>query len=179
MVDFEQKGYVQEKAEFALKAIVSVVEELERSKEVIPADVFMELKEGLRVALFDSTKVVAFLHDCVREQNWTDVDLILEKGGRGLNEVLFKYGCIPEPGHMKKDRERPPFVRRVLELAKRDRGESRNAIYLECEKFAPDPLEVQIRNLLEGVTQNTKEWTQFQCEIDELLPAYLENSGSA
>ena len=177
--DFEMKGYLQEKAMNTLKEIADVVESLNQAETSILPDVFKELQGGLRAALHDSTKVVAFLYGDVQKQNWGDVHLILEKGRKGLNEVLFKYGCIPEPEHMIKDRERPQFALRVLRLSKGNLRDTRRAIYDECERFGYDPLVAQIRNLLEGVTQNTKEWTQFQQEVEQLLSPYLERAVSS
>jgi hypothetical protein len=177
--DFEMKGYLQEKAMNTLEEIVDVVEGLNRAEGSIPPDVFKELEGGLRAALHDSTKIVAFLYGDVQKQSWDDVHLILEKGRKGLDEVLFKYGCIPEPEHMIKDRERPHFASRVLQLSKGDPRDRRRAIYDECEKFGSDPLATQIHNLLEGVTQNTKEWPQFQQEVEQLLSPYSERAASS
>ncbi len=172
--DFEGKGYLQEKAMNTLKEIVYVVQELNSAESVVPGEVFQELKEGLRIALFDATKVVAFLHDSIKKQSWADVDLIIAQGQRGLDQALFKYGCISVTEEMIKDRERPQFALRVLQLAKGDVRESRRAIYDECERFGHDPLRAQIEDLLEGVTQNTKEWSQFQ--IEQILSPYVERA---
>ena len=177
--NFEMKGYLQEKAMNTLEEIVDVVECLNTAEGSMPPDVFKELKGGLRAALHDSTKVVAFLYGDVQKQNWDDVHLILEKGRKGLDEILFKYGCIPEPEHMTKDRERPHFALSVLQLSKGNMRDTRRAIYDECEKFGYDPLVTHIRNLLEGVTQNTKEWSQFQQEVEQLLSPYLERAASS
>jgi hypothetical protein len=174
--DFEDKGYLQEKAINTLQEIASVVQDLNRAESVVPREVFQELKDGLRAALHDSTKVVAFLHDSIQKQSWADVDLILVKGQRGLDEALFKYGCRPETDEMIKDRERPQFALKVLQLSKGDVRESRRAIYDECERFGNDPLRAKIENLLEGVTQNTKEWAQFQREIEQILSPYGERA---
>ncbi len=177
--DFEMKGYLQGKAMNTLEEIADVVESLNKAEVNIPPDVFKDLKGGLRAALHDSTKVVAFLYGDVRKQSWDDVHLVLEKGRKGLDEVLFKYGCKPESEHMIKDRERPHFALRVLQLSKGDVRDVRRAIYEACEKFGYDPLVSQFRNLLEGVTQNTKEWTQFQQEVELLLLPYSERAASS
>jgi hypothetical protein len=137
-----------------------------------------ELKGGLRAALHDSTKVVAYLHGSIQKQNWDDVDLILDTGHKGLSEVLFKYGCIPEPEHMIKDRERPHFALRVLQLSKLGMREARRAIYDECDRFGYEPA-AQIRTLLEGVTQNTKDWSEFQREVELILTPHLETAASS
>ncbi|HEX8130592.1 MAG TPA: hypothetical protein VF527_15930 [Pyrinomonadaceae bacterium] len=171
-------GYLQEKAMNTLDEIVDIVEALNRAEDKIPSDVVEELKGGLRAALHDSTKVVAYLHGSIQKQNWDDVDLILDTRHKGLSEVLFKYGCIPEPEHMIKGRERPHFALRVLQLSKSEAREARRAIYDECDQFGYEPA-AQIRNLLEGVTQNTKEWGQFQREVEVILAPHLETAGSS
>ena len=168
-------GYLQEKAMNTLDEIVDIVEVLNRAEDSIPSDVVEELKGGLRAALHNATKVVAYLHGSIQKQNWDDVNLILGTGHKGLSEVLFKYGCIPEPEHMIKDRERPHFVLRVLQLSKSGSREARSAIYDECDQFGYEPA-AQIRNLLEGVTQNTKEWSQFQQEVEAILTPHLETA---
>lgn len=165
-------GYLQEKAMYTLSEIVSVVRVLNEAEDCIPSGIFKDLKDGLRAALFDSTKVVAYMQGSIKKQNWGDVDLILDKEHKGLSEVLFKYGCIPEPEHLIKDRERPHFALRVLQLTKLEMREARRAIYDECDRFGYEPA-AQIRDLLEGVTQNTKEWTQFQKEVELILRCYL------
>ena len=121
----------------------------------------------------DTTKVVATLYDSLQKQDWSDVDLILDKGAKGLDRVLFKYGCRPEREEMIMERDRPQFARRVLELSKGDRT-SRSAIYDEGHRFGRDHLTSQIEISLEGVTQNTKEWSQFQIEIDRLLSPFAK-----
>ena len=171
-------GYLQEKAMNTLDEIVDIVEALNRAEDKIPSDVVEELKGGLRAALHDSTKVVAYLQGSIQKQNWDDVDLILDTGHKGLSEVLFKYGCIPEPEHMIKNRERPHFALRVLQLSKSGAREARRAIYDECDQFGYEPA-AQIRNLLEGVTQNTKEWSQFQREVELILTPHLETAASS
>lgn len=176
MNDPEMEGYLQEKAVSTLKEIAYVVETLNMAEGVIPAEVFRDLKSDLRAALHDSTKVVAFLYDSLDKQNWDDVDLILANGEKGTMQALFKYGCIREPDEMMKDRERPQFALHVLQLSKGEVRESRRAIYNECERFGHDPLRAQIENLLEGVTQNTKEWSQFQLELEQLLSPYSEKA---
>ena len=173
--DFKDKGYLQEKALNTLKEIVAIVEDLNSFKRDIPSNVFNELEGGLRAALHDSTKVVATLYDSIQKQDWSDVDLILSTGTKGLDRVLFKYGCRPETEEMIMERERPAFARRVLELSKGDRN-ARGAIYEECHRFGRDHLTAQIDILLEGVTQNTKDWSQFQVEIDQLLSPFREDS---
>jgi hypothetical protein len=171
-------GYLREKAMNTLDEIVDIVEALNRAENSIPSAIVKELKGGLRAALHDSTKVVAYLHGSIQKQNWDDVDLILDTGHKGLSEVLFKYGCISEPEHMIKDRERPHFASRVLQLSKSEAREARRAIYDECDRFGYEPA-AQICNLLEGVTQNTKEWNQFQQEVEQILTPYLETAASS
>jgi len=168
------KGYLQEKAMNTLKGIVAVVETLNSARGVMPTNVFKELQATLWATLHDSTKVVALLNDAIKKQQPSDVDLILNSGTKGLDRVLFKYGCAPEPQEMIRERERPKFARRVLELSKGDRGTSRPAIYYECQKFGRDELTDHIDILLEGVTQNTKDWSQFQLEMEHFLSPFCE-----
>jgi hypothetical protein len=172
----KQQYYIKEKALKSLSWVAETVDCLNEEKENIPASVLKELKICLGNSLQNSTKVVAALFDSIHKQNWDDVDLILEKGKKGLDEVLYKYGCISEPDHVRRDRERPQFISTVLQISKGDVREGRRAIYDECDRFGPDPLIAQIRNLLEGVTQGSKPWSDFQQEIEHLLSSQVGKS---
>lgn len=165
----EMSGYIQEKALNSLRWTTNIVEFLKRSQGSVPPELLSELTDNVRNALHDLTKVVASLVGPAQKQRWDDVDVILEKGERGLDEVLYKYGYIPEPDHMRRERERPQLIASVLKLSKGEMRGARRAIYYECERFGHDPLVTRIRDLLEGVTQGTKTWSQFQQETEQLL----------
>lgn len=182
--DFEMKGYLEEKATHALQEIGNIVDCLNREQSAIPPHIHQELKGELRAVLHDLTKVVAFLADSLKKASWDDTDLILEKGRKGVEEVLyFRYECAPEPEHIRIEREReeherdrPRFVSSILQLSRSGVRDNRRAIYDECDKFAPDPLVERIRGLLEGVTQGTKKWEDFQQEVESLLVPFTEQT---
>jgi len=172
------RGYLEEKAMNNLKEIVGVVETLNSSEAAIPANVFNDLAFGLRITLHDATTMVAVLNNVTRLQDMSDIELIMQHGGRGLEQVLFKYGCSVESEEMRKERKRPELALRILELSKGDRGTSRNAIYDEIQRHGRDELTDHVDILLEGVTQNTKEWGQFQLEIEHFLTPFCTGGES-
>ena len=161
-------GYLQEKGMRTLKGIAAIVDTLNSARGLMPTNTFTELQADLFATLSHSIKVVAVLNCVIEKADHSDVELIISSGTKGLDRVLFKYGCSPETDEMIRERLRPAFARRLLQLSKGDRT-SRNAIYYECQKFGRDELTDHIDILLEGVTQNTKEWSQFQLEMEHFL----------
>lgn len=151
-----------------------IADTLNGCKDRIPLEILEFTRGNLRVALFSQTKALAYFSDAFDKHQWEDAYLIVDEGTKGLDEILYKYGMIPEPLHMVKNRKRPKFAFRIFELSQKEMIDSRREIYEECEKFGRDKLTKQILDLIEGVTQGTKPWSHFQREVILALTPHLE-----
>jgi len=170
-------GYYQEKATNSLRNLVYVIESLNREKNNLPSQLFSELQGGIIVAMHNLTNVVAGLAGSLDKHDWHDHELIIEKGQQGLEEVLFKYGCITEPEHIRRERNRTGFIQRIIDLSELEAREARTAIYDEVAAFGLyDSLSKNVIDLIEPVTNEVKSWGQFQQEIKQLLQPLISNN---
>lgn len=141
MIEGEWKGYLHEKAMSALESTTYSIEEWNRQEGKIPSDILDNIRWDFQIILAYLTKVVAVLEDALDKHDDLDAEIIVSKGITGLQEVLFKYGAIPEPDHLRRKRETPEFIDNILRIVGNDNRSARRDFYDAIETFGlRDPL---------------------------------------
>jgi len=166
---------IKEEIKDSLFNLALTADILNGCEDRISEDVLEFLRENLRGSLFSSIKILAEVFGKTDIYDWTDAYLVCDKGNKGLDELLYKYGIISEPSHLIKNRERPKFALRIFELSQKEMTDSRREIYVECENFGSDILTKQILDLIEDVTQGIKPWSKFQREVIIVLSPHIES----
>ncbi len=177
--DYNMAPWLAEKSQYILEGLVAIYEDF-RKKDNLPNDLMDILTTYLSGIFYDATKILSFASG--GEWSISDRSIIIEKGKKGLEEVLVSYGLLEETTEEKTKRQTfekvENLVNKLKELLKEPRYEARPRIHkLLLKEGFDDTIVNQISDLTEDVTMGELPWDRYiklcQTLLNKLEQHYL------
>lgn len=155
--EWEMSSWCVEKANQLVRDLAYAINSDERS----------ECRNNLSAALYNATKLLAFITGCDWSPN--DVDTIAQHGSDGYEEIAVKYGILERTQKQQMKLNQQQGIERLRELISGPVSPSRTLCH-ELLLLLPDtPVFSEFADSLERVTIGSMQWADFQKTASGIL----------